>query len=618
MSNLNVPVSVRAIAFIDTRVPNYQSLVAGVTPGTEVVVLDGNEDAIAQITDILALRTNIDSIHIISHGAPGSLQLGDGSLSLDEIEGDRHFLQQWFSPLTSIPKNPPNILLYGCEVAAGETGKAFVKRLSELTGASVAASQNLTGSVAKGGDWELEISTGKIETPLVFEAEILANYEHVLNSFKPATNFPVGPNPVLVDVGDFNGDGIKDLAVANSNAAGSGAPGTSGTSILLGNATGSFGTATLLPRGTTALAVAKFNTDIYDDLVVDNGSGSVSIFLGSSSGLGAPVNLSFDSKIFANYIATADFNGDNRPDIAIATTRFTGQPNTNSGVSILLQNLDGTFSAPVNSLVGLQPTSIAVGDFDGDGKKDDLAVANRTGNTVSILLADNNGVFTNGPTIPVGTGPYSITVGKFDPDNTDDLAVANITSTNVSILLQKTPGTFTTAPNLAVNTGFLAAGDIDGDGKSDLAVTNGTGKGVSVILGKGNGEFSTPIDFPVGSANSAPSSVVLKDIDADGKLDIAATNFSDNNVSILLNTPNTVNFGAATYSGTEGTTDTVINIPVTISGGIPLGDVVVPIAIDSSSTATQNSDYTIAPTSITFPAGATGAALTKNIALTIK
>ncbi len=160
MPNLKNQVSGSAIAFIDTQVENYQSLIAGVKPGTEVVVLDANKDAIDQITQILGDRSNIDSIHIISHGAPGSLQLGGGSLSLDDIECDRHSLQQWFSRTDSIRKNRPTILLYGCCVAAGETGKAFVKRLSELTGARVAASQNLTGSVAKGGDWELEVSTG--------------------------------------------------------------------------------------------------------------------------------------------------------------------------------------------------------------------------------------------------------------------------------------------------------------------------------------------------------------------------------------------------------------------------------------------------------------------------
>lgn len=192
-------------------------------------------------------------------------------------------------------------------------------------------------------------------------------------------------------------------------------------------------------------------------------------FLGSKSGLGAPVNLSFDPRIFANYITFGYFNDDKRPDIAVASNRPTSVPNT-SAVSILLQNLDGTFSSPLSYAVGKQPTSIAVGDFDGGGKQNDLAVTNRADNTVSILFGNDSGVFTNGSTIAVGTGPNSSAVGRFDADNKDNLAVANLISTNVSILLQKTPGNFTPAPNLAVDTNFLTAGDIDGDGKSDFAV----------------------------------------------------------------------------------------------------------------------------------------------------
>ncbi|MEG4323627.1 MULTISPECIES: DUF4347 domain-containing protein, partial [unclassified Microcoleus] len=115
MSNLNSPVSVRAIAFIDTRVPNYHSLVAGVTPGTEVVVLDGDKDAIDQITHILALRTNIESIHIISHGTPGSLELGKAGLSVDNLETYSQQLQEWRSAFTS----SADILIYGCNVASG-------------------------------------------------------------------------------------------------------------------------------------------------------------------------------------------------------------------------------------------------------------------------------------------------------------------------------------------------------------------------------------------------------------------------------------------------------------------------------------------------------------------
>ncbi|MEG4030203.1 MULTISPECIES: DUF4347 domain-containing protein [unclassified Microcoleus] len=95
MRKLNCQVSGSAIAFIDSRVEDYQSLVAGVKLGTEVVVLDRDRDAIEQITEILGTRTNISSIHIISHGSPGSLQIGKREFSLDNLATYSQQLQQW-------------------------------------------------------------------------------------------------------------------------------------------------------------------------------------------------------------------------------------------------------------------------------------------------------------------------------------------------------------------------------------------------------------------------------------------------------------------------------------------------------------------------------------------
>ncbi|TAH19063.1 MAG: DUF4347 domain-containing protein [Oscillatoriales cyanobacterium] len=124
MPNLNTQVSGNAIAFIDRLVTDYQSLIAGATPNTEVVVLDGNRDAIDQITQILALRSNIDSIHIISHGAPGSLQLGKTRLGSDNLESYAEKLQQWRSALTV----GADILIYGCNVASTPRASLKVRR----------------------------------------------------------------------------------------------------------------------------------------------------------------------------------------------------------------------------------------------------------------------------------------------------------------------------------------------------------------------------------------------------------------------------------------------------------------------------------------------------------
>ena len=418
MPNLNNQVLGSAIAFIDSQVPDYQSLVAGVKPGTEVVVLDGQKDAIDQITQILALRTNIDSIHIISHGAPGSLQLGDGSLSLDNLETYSEQLQQWGSAFTE----SADILIYGCNVASGpracpkvrqgmnslsqsesrlkptenkatiqssledfryETGVstpggsdesaididgfAFIQRIAQLTNTNVAASQNLTGSVAKGGDWELEVTTGKIETPLVFREDAIAAYSHVLSSFSTATNFSAGlaptATPLSIGTGDFNGDGFPDLAVVNLNS--------KDISILLGTGTGSFGTATNLSNPGNEFpffsAVGDFNGDSKLDLAVTNpisaGNGDfVSIRLGTGTGsFGNPTN--FGTGIDPRSIAAGDFNGDGKLDLVTA-------PLSGNNLSILLGDGIGSFSTPASIINSVKSLSIATADLNGDSKLD--------------------------------------------------------------------------------------------------------------------------------------------------------------------------------------------------------------------------------------------------------
>ena len=290
--------------------------------------------------------------------------------------------------------------------------------------------------------------------------------------------------------------------------------------------------------------------------------------------------------------------------------------------SILLGTGTGSFGPATNFIVGTTPQSVSVGDFNKDGKLD-LATANFNSNNVSILLGTGTGSFGTATGFSVGTNPYSVAVQDFNGDGKPDIATANEGSNNVSVLLGNGTGGFGATTNFAVGTGprSVTVGDFNADGKIDLATANGVSSStpvannLSVLLGTGTGTFSPAANYSLGSN---PWTVTAADLNGDGNPDLATSNYWTNDVSVLLNTPNTVNFGAATYSSTEGTTDTVVNIPVTISGGTPFADVTVPIVIDPSSTASQNSDYTTSPTSITFPAGATGAALTKNIAVTIK
>ncbi|MEG3974852.1 DUF4347 domain-containing protein, partial [Microcoleus sp. herbarium8] len=164
----------KQIIFVDSSVQDYQSLVQNADRG-KVVILDDKSSKIAQITQSLAGESDIEALHIISHGNEGSITLGTEVLDESAIEAFRDRLKQWGKALTKTG----DILLYGCNVAAGEIGKKFVKRFSEIAGASVAASNNLTGAAALGGDWNLEVRFGEVETqPLSF-----ANYGYTL----PAT-----------------------------------------------------------------------------------------------------------------------------------------------------------------------------------------------------------------------------------------------------------------------------------------------------------------------------------------------------------------------------------------------------------------------------------------------
>jgi trimeric autotransporter adhesin len=143
------------IVFIDRQLSDYQLLVAGVLPDIQVFLLDADRDGIEQITQILATQQSIDSLHIVSHGESGKIQLGNRYLSGESIDKYSIDLQQWSKKLA------PNaqLLIYGCEVGQGDVGAALIYRLSELLGASVAASDTKTGNIKYGGDWKLNIST---------------------------------------------------------------------------------------------------------------------------------------------------------------------------------------------------------------------------------------------------------------------------------------------------------------------------------------------------------------------------------------------------------------------------------------------------------------------------
>lgn len=312
------------------------------------------------------------------------------------------------------------------------------------------------------------------------------------------TPFGIGQTqtPISIAVGDFNSDGNLDLAVTTiptgfiSGLGGlfNGSPG-GGVSILLGKGDGTFtgggpfsnpnnfGTNGSLPSG---IAVGKFNTnkDQNLDLAITNlNSGTVSIMLGDGSG---NFNITGSSPFAVGTnpaaVAVGDFNGDGKPDLAVA--------NADDGtVSILLANGDGTFSANPVVTVGVRPVSVAVADLNGDGSLD-IVVANYSSDTVSVLLGNGAGSFPTVSTYSVGRHPISVSIGDFNKDGHPDLIVANRTGNLVSVLAGNGDGTFAAPSNIAVDQSpqSLGIGDFNDDSSLDFASLSAPMNAITIML----------------------------------------------------------------------------------------------------------------------------------------
>jgi hypothetical protein len=332
---------------------------------------------------------------------------------------------------------------------------------------------------------------------------------------------PIGVSTAVV-AGDFNHDGKLDLAAV-----------TSVVSILLGNGDGTFQPAVNYSAGGQPYSVAMgdFNGDGNPDLAITNGiSDNVSILLGNADGT-FQTAVNYPVGIQPEYLAVGDFNGDGRPDLAVTNYNYTG-PGT---VSILFGVGDGTFHATVNHATGKQPLSIAVGDFNGDGKPD-LAITLAGG--LSIMLAAGGGDFQPPFSVEAGPGPAGVVAVDVDRDGKTDLAVVNVFSggsqpggSTVSILKGNGNGSFQppTPYYVAEYAQAIAFRDFKGKGELDLAVV--CGAALSILLNNNRGGFQQPITQDAGTY---PTSIVAADFNGDGKPDLAVSNAQSSNISILL------------------------------------------------------------------------------------
>ncbi|KWS38332.1 Ig-like domain-containing protein [Pseudomonas savastanoi] len=164
------------VVFVDSRVKDSASLLAGVAPGAQVVELDATKDGLQQIADYLGSHQGVSSVQIIAHGNSGDLWLGNSYVSADNIAQRSALLAEIGNDMNV----GGDILIYACNTAEGDTGLSFVDSLATLTGRDVAASTNRTGA---GGDWDLEIATGSIESVSALSRQSMDAYQWGLATF---------------------------------------------------------------------------------------------------------------------------------------------------------------------------------------------------------------------------------------------------------------------------------------------------------------------------------------------------------------------------------------------------------------------------------------------------
>ena len=380
------------------------------------------------------------------------------------------------------------------------------------------------------------------------------------SSFTARVNFATGTNPAaLVAVADIDGDGKPDMVVVNRS--------TNTFSVLRNISTaGTISTASFAAKvdfatdsTPSSVAIGDIDGDGKQDIVITNQFlNKISVYRNTSTSgaittgsFAAKVNFITDTLSLPTAVAIGDIDGDGKPDLAV-TNSFTNTVSILKNISSVGSITSSSFAAAVDYKTGLGPTSVAIGDIDGDGKPD-LVIADYNAKTISVLRnkASVNVIDTNSLAAKVdfatGTGPYALAIGDLNGDGKPEIVVANQGSNTISVFANSaSSGTILTtslAAKVDVASGgespyYISIANIDGDDKPDIVTANLVQNNLSVIKNVyssgtiSSASFAGAVSFATGNS---PFSVSIADMDGDGKPDLAVPNFGNNNVSIYKN-----------------------------------------------------------------------------------
>jgi FG-GAP-like repeat len=401
---------------------------------------------------------------------------------------------------------------------------------------------------------------GKLDLAVTLWSVIGTGQVAILNGngtggFTAPVTLATGPSPNALAVGDFNRDGTLDVATANLVG--------DSVSVLRNAGAGAFVVANrlALPSGTFphGVAVADFNRDNKPDVAaVGSGPNKLDFAFGDGlAGFGA-VNSSTNTGITPYAIVSADFNRDGLPDLVVAN-------NGDETLSYLQNNGSNNFTATNGILVGSLCEGtvwVSAGEISGDVNSDIALVCETSGHLCTRRGTGGSGSSAFGASVctQIGGTPQAVALGNYNLDALNDAAISAESLNVVQIGFSNGAGGLLDIPAtfpVGSQPKGVARGDLNGDGYTDLVVTNAGSGTISALLGDGGGAFSFPsIDTRVGLA---PTAVALADFNMDGKLDAAVTNTNSNTVSLLLGDGT----GHFSDSGQYGTRD----LPIAIGAG---------------------------------------------------
>ena len=355
--------------------------------------------------------------------------------------------------------------------------------------------------------------------------------------FSSATQYDMGDGPRGVITADFDGDGILDMATANSIS--------NNISVRLGDGFGNFGPVVNYSAGgkqakqTTTIAGGDVDGDGDIDLVVTNRkTNNVSVLLGNGDGTFGTATLysTGDKKTgkFPTGVKLGDMDGDGNLDIVTANSNV----GKNGSFSILLGDGAGGFgTANVTATKGRRPRDLVLIDVDGDTNLDVVAT-NLFSKSVFVLNGNGAGGLGAPTSIDVAVTPNSIISGDFNGDGILDVVTTSLVSPRLSLLLGNGTGFDpvkeikypATKLDISIN-----SADINGDGNLDLLIANRNDNTVSYMLGNGNGSFQNRVDFKTGNTIfREPVAIAYGDFNNDGAIDLMIANAGSDDVSVLI------------------------------------------------------------------------------------